>query len=102
MRKRTLVGRLLSACAASKADDRKVLSRITLDSRRGLVNGLFSVLEPHKREILLRSSMLLENDREISQGLALPIHQISRRGAKGRLLRIASQSDHKYDPPTIA
>ncbi len=85
------------------ADDRKVLSRMTLDGRRDLVNGLFSVLEPREREILLRSSLLLENDREISQGLALPIHQISRTRAKARvLLRISSQSDHRYDPAAIA
>ena len=85
------------------AEDRKVLSKMTLDARRDLVNGLFSVLEPREREIVLRSSLLSENDREISKGLALPIHQISRARAKARvLLRISSQSGHEYDPAAIA
>lgn len=83
--------------------DRRALSKLTVEGRHELVNGLFSVLEPGEREILLRSSLLSENDREISSGLALPIHQISRTRAKARvLLLISADQGQEYDPAATA
>ena len=82
---------------------RKALLHKSFEARSELVNGLFSVLDSREREILLRSSLLSEGDKEISTGLALPIHEISRTRAKARvLLRISSQPRPGYDAPATA
>jgi hypothetical protein len=85
------------------ARDRRMLERLSMESRRDLVNGLFSVLKPSEREILMRSSLLAEDDTKISTGLAIPITEISRTRAKARvLLQISSQTAFEYGPAATA
>lgn len=85
------------------AHECQTLCRMNLEARQQLVSGLFSVLQPHERDILLRSYVLSQGDHEISAALALPIHQISRTRAKARiLLRMSTEQGHEYDPAAIA
>ncbi len=87
----------------SAHQDHKVLSKMPIDSRRDLISGVFSILEPAEREILLRSSLLSEKPAEISTGLAIPIRQINKTRAKARfLMRLSSQVGFEHEPAATA
>ena len=66
---------------------------MAFDTDRDRINSLFTVLDLHEREILLRSYLLTEKDDEISRRLEIPVLQIQRIRAKARtLFRISCEA----------
>lgn len=65
----------------------------TLDGHRDLINSVFTALDHREREILLRFSLLSENQNEISRKVGVPVLQIRQTLAKARVLfRISNDS----------